>query len=115
MIDVVIITGVSGSGKSSTLYTFEEAGYYVVDNIPLDVAKPLFETIASNRKYKKVAIAIPLENANDFYKLAKNYKDFNLHFLGLTCSKEALNERFRLSRKRHPLQSKGYTYLKQLN
>ena len=109
MIDVVIITGVSGSGKSSTLYTFEEAGYYVVDNIPLDVAKPLFETIASNRKYEKVAIAIPLENANDFYKLAKNYKDFNLHFLGLTCSKEALNERFRLSRKRHPLQSKGYT------
>lgn len=109
MINVVIITGVSGSGKSSTLYTFEEAGYYVIDNIPLDVAKPLFDTISTNRKYEKVAIAIPLENANDIFKLARNYKDFDLHFLGLTCSKEALNERFRLSRKRHPLQSKGYT------
>lgn len=109
MINVVIITGISGSGKSSTLYTFEEAGYYVIDNVPLDVATPLFDTLSKNRKYEKVAIAIPLENANDFYKIARNYKDFDIHFLGLTCSKEALNERFRLSRKRHPLQSKGYT------
>ena len=109
MIKLVIITGVYGSGKSTALYTFEEAGYYVVDNIPLDVVKPLFETICSNRKYEKVALSVPLEMANDCFELAKNYKNFDLHFLGITCSKEALNERYRLTRKRHPLQAQGYT------
>lgn len=109
MIKVVIITGVYGSGKSSTLYTFEEAGYYVIDNIPVEVAKPLFETISKNNKYEKVALAVPLEIANEVFALAKSYQEFNIRFLGLTCSKEALNERYRLSRKRHPLQSQGYT------
>ena len=109
MIKVVIITGVYGSGKSTALYTFEEAGYYCVDNIPLDVVKPLFDTVKQNKKYEKVALAVPLEIANDVYEIAKKYKGFDIHFLGITCSRDALNERYRLSRKRHPLQSKGYT------
>lgn len=109
MIKVAIITGIYGSGKSSTLYTFEEAGYYVVDNIPLAVAKPLFDTISNNRKFEKVAIAIPLEIAKDVYELSKNYSNFDVKFVGVTCSKEILNERYRLTRKRHPLQSQGYT------
>ena len=109
MIKVVLITGVYGSGKSTALYTFEEAGYYVVDNIPLDVVRPLFDTISKNRKYEKVALSLPLEIANDAFEISKNYKDFDVHFLGITCSKEALNERYRLTRKRHPLQAQGYT------
>ena len=115
MVKVVIITGVYGSGKSSTLYTFEEAGYYVVDNIPLDVAKPLFETISNNRKYEKVAVAVSLEIARDIFEIAKNYKDFDVRFVGLTASKEALIERYRLSRKRHPLQAQGYTLEEAIN
>lgn len=106
---VVIITGVYGSGKSTALYTFEEAGYYVIDNVPLPVLKTLFETISSDKKYDKVAIAIPLEFANESYEISKNYKDIEVYFLGMTCSREVLNERYRLSRKRHPLQSQGYT------
>ena len=109
MIKVVIITGVYGSGKSTTLYTFEEAGYYVVDNIPLDVAVPLFDTVSKNKKYERIAVAVPLEIANDIYKIAKNYKDFDVRFVGLTASKSTLIERYRLSRKRHPLQAQGYT------
>ena len=87
MIKVVLITGVYGSGKSTALYTFEEAGYYVIDNIPLDLAKPLFDTISKNRKYEKVALSLPLEIANDVFEISKNYKDFDVHFLGITCSK----------------------------
>ena len=106
---VVIVTGVCGSGKSTALYTFEEAGYYVIDNIPLPVLETLFQTICSDEKYEKVAIAIPLEFANESYKISKNYKDIEVSFLGLTCSRNVLNERYRLSRKRHPLQSQGFT------
>lgn len=109
MIEVVIVTGVTGSGKSTALYTFEEAGYYVIDNVPLGVVKPLFDTISKNLKYEKVAVAVPLEIANDTYLIAKKYKIFHVSFLGITCTRDALNERYRLSRKRHPLQSQGYT------
>lgn len=109
MIEVVIVTGVTGSGKSTALYTFEEAGYYVIDNVPLGVVKPLFDTISKNLKYEKVAVAVPLEIANDTYLIAKKYKKFHVSFLGITCTRDALNERYRLSRKRHPLQSQGYT------
>ena len=109
MVKVAIITGVYGSGKTTALYTFEDAGYYVVDNIPLDVVKALFDTIKRNKKYEKIAVAVPLEIANDTYEIAKKYKGFDIHFVGITCSRDALNERYRLSRKRHPLQAKGYT------
>ena len=106
---IVIISGVYGSGKSTALYTFEEAGYYVIDNLPLEVAKQFFDTVLKKKSYEKVAIAVPLENANEIFDLARNYKDFDVKFLGITCSREALNERYRLSRKLHPLQSQGYT------
>lgn len=109
MIDLVIITGVYGSGKSSALYTFEEAGYYVIDNVPLDVIKPLFDSISKNKKYEKVAVALPLEISANAYEISKNYKDFKVSYLGITCSKEVLMERFRLTRKRHPFESQGYT------
>ena len=109
MVKLVIITGVSGSGKSTALYTFEEAGYYVIDNIPLAIVKNLFDTISTNRDYKKVAVAVSLEIANEVYDISKNYQDFETHFVGITCSRDALNERYRLSRKLHPLQAKGYT------
>lgn len=106
---IVIISGVYGSGKSTALYTFEEAGYYVVDNLPIELVKAFFDTILKNKSYEKVAIAVPLENANEVFEISENYKDFDVKFLGITCSREALNERYRLSRKLHPLQSQGYT------
>lgn len=109
MINLVIVTGVTGSGKSTALYTFEESGYYVVDNIPLAIVKPFFETLIKNTQYTKVALAVPLGQSKETFQLACKYKEFKIHFFGITCSREILNERYRLSRKRHPLQSKGYT------
>lgn len=109
MIKVVIVSGVYGSGKSTALYTFEEAGYYVVDNIPLSVVKPFFDSLVKEEKYQNVALAVRLEEANEVYELSKKYPEFAVNFLGITCSRDVLNERYRLSRKRHPLQSQGIT------
>lgn len=109
MIKLIIVTGVNGSGKSLALYTFEEAGYYVVDNIPSDVVKPFFDLIVKDKKYSKVALAVRLEEANKVFLEAKKYAEFDVNFVGITCSRDVLNERYRLSRKRHPLQSQGAT------
>lgn len=110
MFSIVIVTGVSGAGKTSCLSAFEESGYYVVDNIPFNVAEKLFETfLAKPERYSKVAIAVNLGIALKVYQLAKTYKEFIVDFLGLDCSNEILSERFRLSRRLHPLQAMGYT------
>jgi len=108
MIDLVVITGIQGAGKTLTLYNFEENGYYVCDNVPLDVVPALLDTfIKDQKKYAKVAVAVSLENAEKTYELTKNYGDFNIKFLGLDCDKNELLSRYRLSRKKHPSESHG--------
>ncbi len=110
MIQLAIVTGVSGAGKTFVLSCFEENQYYVIDNIPLSVIPSLFkEFIKKPDQYKKVAIAVNLSIARKVYELARLQKDFSVIFLGLDCSKEALIERFRLSRRLHPAEHQGLT------
>lgn len=108
MIKLAIITGASGAGKTYVLSTFEENNYYVMDNIPISLANSLFKIIKSNPKqYQKVALAIPIYDAEKFFDLALKQKSFDVSFVGLDCSKHVLIERYRLSRRLHPRQPSG--------
>ena len=108
MIELDIITGIGGAGKSSALYTFEENGFFVTDNVPFEVVEKLFETYRKNqKKYGKVALAVSLDIALKTYELAKNYGDFHINFIGLYCEKAELLSRYRLSRRKHPKESNG--------
>ena len=110
MIDLVIVTGAYGAGKSLTAQAFEEAGYYVTDRIPLGVVDSFFDELAAHpNKYKKVVLTVESGIALETYKKAKKYKEFSLIFFGLTCDEAVLIERYRLSRKVHPDQPKGKT------
>lgn len=116
MIELNIVTGVTGAGKSSTLYCFEEAGYYITDNVPLDAIPGLFEAYAKHpKKFSKVALAVSLDISLDVYNLAKNCGDFKVRFIGLDCSKEELLSRFRLSGKVHPKQAYGMSLEKAID
>ncbi len=111
-IQLAIITGVSGAGKTITLSNFEENQYVVIDNIPLTVIPSLFlEFKKKPILYHKVALSVNLAYAKKVYELAKNDEDFSVIFLGLDCSKDVLLERFKLNRRIHPLQHKGRTLL----
>ena len=108
MIQLVLITGVSGAGKSSALYYFEENGYYVTDNLPIEVIPSFFETIISQEdKYKKVAVAVGAEIAEKAFEIAKKHQQFTVQFIGLDCEKAELLSRYRLSRKKHPKEAYG--------
>ena len=110
MIDLVIISGVYGAGKTTALQAFEEAGYYITDNVPVGVVDNYFSEIAKDpKKYKKVALSVNLEYAKETYELAKKHKEFSIIFFGITCDKQTLIERYRLSRKLHPKQPLGLT------
>ena len=108
MVDLVIVSGVYGAGKSTAISAFEEAGYYITDNVPVGVVDNYFNEIAKNpEKYPKVALTVNLEYARETFELAKKHKEFSVIFLGITCDEATLIERYRLSRKLHPKQPLG--------
>lgn len=108
MISLVIVTGVYGAGKTLAAQTFEEAGFYVTDNIPLSVVDSYLNEIEKDPiHYAKVALTVDHEIALQTYELAKKHKTITTKFVGLTCDAATLNKRYRLSRKMHPKQPKG--------
>ena len=110
MINLVIISGVYGAGKTTAIQAFEEAGYFITDNVPVGVVDSYFSEIAKDpKKYAKVALSVNLEYAKKTYELAKKHKEFSIIFFGITCDKATLIERYRLSRKLHPKQPLGFT------
>lgn len=110
MIELLILTGVLGAGRTVAMQAFEEGGYSVTDNIPIEVIDRYFDAIEENpTKYQKVALSVFLNDAEKAYKSAKAHKAFNVTFVGVTCSAASLNERFRLTRKIHPKQVFGYS------
>lgn len=106
MVNLVIISGVHGAGKTVALASFEENGYTIVDNIPNVLVKALFESII-NEKKQKVALSVPLDYCLDVYETAKQFKELKVTFLGLFCSESVLLERYKLSRRVHPLEKEG--------
>lgn len=108
MIELVILTGVYGAGKTSAIQCFEEAGYFVSDNIPAAVVDSYLNEIEKDPKtYTKVALTVESSIALKAYEIAQKHKQISVKFVGLTCDEPTLNERYRLSRTMHPKQSKG--------
>lgn len=104
-INLAIISGVSGAGKTYTLACFEENGYHIIENIPSSLLNNLFIEFLNNpEKYQKVALSISLDEAKEAFNIASKFNDIETTFIGLDCSKEVLLERYKLSRRIHPLQ-----------
>lgn len=108
MIDLIILTGVYGAGRTVAMKNFEEDEYFTMDNLPLSIAKVFFDNcVKEQNKYRKVAMSVANSEAEEFYKLAKRYSEFKLTFIGITCSDAVLRDRYRLENKMHPLQMRG--------
>jgi len=112
-IKVVIITGLSGAGKTEALRYFEDAGYYCVDNLPAHLIINLIEFFSeNNRKIEKIALSIDLRSGyffDEIYKSLEKLKDIKINYkiIFLEASKNALIKRFSLTRRKHPLVNDG--------
>ena len=110
MNNVIILTGVSGAGKTSASIIFEELGFYLTENVPAPLYNELFDELSKDKtKYKNVFVVTNIIDALEAYETAKKHKDLNVMFVGLDASYEVLMERYRLTRHIHPLQMKGYS------
>ncbi len=110
MNNLIILTGVSGAGKTSASIIFEELGYYLTENVPSDLYEALFLEFSKEKaKYKNVFMVANIVDALEAYELAIKQKNLNVTFIGLDASYEVLMERYRLTRHVHPLQQRGYS------
>lgn len=105
----VIVTGMSGSGKSEAMSIFEDLGYYCIDNLPPELISKIYElSIQSNGTLNKVAIGIDVRGYK-FVSSLQSSLDFiesqtkNSEILFLDCSDEMLVRRYKMTRKKHPL------------
>ena len=110
---VVIITGLSGSGKSTALRALEDIGFFCVDNLPV-VLLPRFLEIRSHdvRDISKVALVMDLREKSFPQKYEKIFarlkeKGYRIEILFLDATDEALLHRFSETRRVHPLSVKG--------
>lgn len=106
---LVIITGLSGAGKTAALRYFEDAGYYCVDNLPASLLLNLIGFFAvKDKDINKIAVAIDLRSGDLFdeiYDTLKNLKEqkINHKVLFLEAAKSIILKRFSLTRRKHPL------------
>ncbi len=107
---LILVTGLSGSGKSVALKVMEDAGYYCVDNIPAPMLPDLVATLRETG-HEEVAVSIDARTAAAGHSLAElpqyltSLSRFGVEMRSvfLTSSDEALIKRFSETRRRHPL------------
>lgn len=112
-IDLVIITGMSGAGKTVAVQSLEDLGFFCVDNLPSQLIPKFLELIdQSDGKVGRVALVIDLRGREFFDSLIESLdalaKHPKIHYqiLFLDASDQTLVRRYKETRRRHPLASK---------
>lgn len=109
---LVIVTGLSGSGKSVVMKALEDSGYYCVDNLPAQMLTQMVEYL-EQAGHKKTAVSIDTRSAQ-LQALPQQIRQIKagateIHLLFLESSTEALVKRYSETRRRHPLSGDGLT------
>jgi RNase adapter protein RapZ len=110
-LELVLITGMSGSGKSVALHALEDAGFYCVDNLPPELLLPFID-LEQQHGVKKVAIAMDIRSSISLPMVPKllsalKNRDVNLKSLFLDATTDTLVRRFSETRRKHPLSSQA--------
>jgi UPF0042 nucleotide-binding protein len=113
MEDFVVITGFSGAGKSQAMATFEDAGYFCVDNLPPEMIRTLAELFGhEGSKVERAAVASDVRGGEYFDGLVRVLDDLDAaglpyRVLYLDADDGVLINRFKETRRRHPLADGG--------
>ena len=102
-----LISGLSGSGKSIALKVLEDSGYYCVDNLPADLLAALVEHL-QHAGYSNIAVSIDVRSANSVQRLPPllqqiKQQGVDVHVLFLDAQSGTLVKRFSETRRLHPL------------
>ncbi|EHL22573.1 MULTISPECIES: RNase adapter RapZ [unclassified Acidovorax] len=106
-LEIVVITGMSGSGKSVALHALEDAGYYCVDNLPPELL-PAFVALEHRHHGNRLAIAMDVRSATSLHQVPQELnrlrsEGVSVHSIFLDATIDTLVRRFSETRRRHPL------------
>jgi UPF0042 nucleotide-binding protein len=105
--ELVIITGMSGSGKASVLKAFEDLGYYCVDNLPVELIPRFAELVVQSSEINRTALVVDVREGKQLTALPAIVKSVKrllpTRMLFLEASDAALLRRFSETRRPHPL------------
>jgi UPF0042 nucleotide-binding protein len=113
MISLIIISGRSGSGKSTALHVLEDMGYYCIDNLPVSLLEPLMQRLAKDNQDLNVAVSIDARNiAADLVLFPDIMRTIDPQTVStkivyLDSASPALVRRFSETRRKHPLSGKA--------
>lgn len=106
--ELVLITGLSGSGKGSVLRAFEDLGYYCVDNLPIGLIPTFADLSAAGSRILRAALVVDIREGEALSQLPGIYQSLHrrglrLALVFLEATDEALVRRFEETRRPHPL------------
>jgi UPF0042 nucleotide-binding protein len=105
--ELVVITGMSGSGKGSVLKVFEDLGFYAVDNLPVDLISSFADLVQQSREIQKAALVLDVREGAGLEKLPAILKEVKkrvpTRVLFLEACDEVLQRRFSETRRPHPM------------
>ena len=111
--ELLVVTGMSGAGRSTVGNALEDQGWYVIDNLPPQLLQPISDLFSlSKAALPKIAVVIDVRGGEFFSELQANIsqlrsKDINVRVLFLEASDASLVKRFESVRRPHPLQGDG--------
>ncbi|MFD2728701.1 RNase adapter RapZ [Enterococcus camelliae] len=112
-LELVIVTGMSGAGKTVAVQSFEDMGYFCIDNMPPSLIPKFWELIKESGKITKIALVIDMRSRSFFEELQgmlidiENTKFINTKILFLDATDEELVSRYKETRRAHPLAMDG--------
>ena len=106
--DLIIVTGISGAGKSTVIHAMEDIGYFCIDNVPARLIPVFARSVIIEDKKTKVALVTDVRaglTPQDMNYALKELKGMNISYkiLFIDCKKDAVLSRYRLARRTHPL------------
>lgn len=109
----IIVTGMSGSGKSSAMNVLEDIGFYCIDNIPPQLLTKFADICThSEGKLERVAVAVDIRSGDLFSEIVERWRmlremnDLDVKILYLEANDEVIIKRYKETRRKHPLDDK---------
>jgi RNase adapter protein RapZ len=105
--ELVIVTGMSGAGKASALKTFEDLGYYSVDNLPLELITRFADLVAKSAEIERAALVVDVREGSRLERFPAILKQVRAvlptRVVFLEAAEEVIVRRFSETRRPHPL------------
>ena len=104
IINLVVVTGMSGAGKTVAIQSFEDIGYFTIDNIPPSLVPKVIELLKHSEETDKIALVVDI---NDILDQLESNEELNFKILFLDATDGELVSRYKETRRSHPLAADG--------